>query len=77
LFHSRDDQFFVPPYHGGNAVIYFNPKDESSIRDPIINVIYNKSLKNILKQEGFERVRKYTCEQTALNTFKIYKEVCA
>jgi len=60
---------------GGNAVIYFDPEDESSIQDAVKKVIYDKSLKNILRQEGFERVRKFTWEQTALNTLKIYREV--
>jgi len=60
---------------GGSAVIYLDPEDESDIRESIRKVIYDKNLKNILRQEGFERARKFTWEQTALNTIKIYREV--
>jgi len=63
------------PEVGGKAVIYFDPEDENSIQDRVKAVIYDKSLRNILKQEGFERVRKFTWQQTAFNTLKIYKEL--
>ncbi len=63
------------PEVGGKAVIYFDPEDETSIRDAIKKVIYDKSLRKILIQEGHERARKFTWENTALNTLKIYKEI--
>jgi len=63
------------PEVGGKAAIYFDPEDELSIRESIKKVIYDKSLRNILTNEGFLRVKKFTWEQTALNTLKIYKSI--
>lgn len=63
------------PEIGGKAVTYFDPEDETSIQQAVKKVIYDKSLRNILRQEGFARVRKFTWKQTALNTLKIYKNL--
>lgn len=63
----------IPVLHevGGEASLYFNPKDENSLIDLINRVNYGEFNKNI--NSGFERASKFNWEKTAGETLKIYE----
>ncbi|MEZ7891942.1 MAG: glycosyltransferase family 1 protein [Candidatus Wallbacteria bacterium] len=63
------------PEVGGDAAEYFDPASVSSIKESIKKVIYNDTIKNKLKNDGFERLKQFTLTQTALGTKKIYESI--
>lgn len=56
----------------GNAVLYFNPLDVNDIADKIKKVLTDKNLREQLIQKGFEQVKKYSWEEMARETLKLY-----
>lgn len=63
------------PEIAGDAAIYFDPSDENSIAASIKEVIYDSDLQAGLKQNGLERAKLFTWEETARQTLDIYKSV--
>ena len=63
------------PEIAGNAAKYFDPNDENSIKDAIINVLNDEKLKNRLIQDGNERLSLFSWEKTAFQTGEVYKSV--
>lgn len=63
------------PEIAGNAVEYFNPYDEASIYTAINNVLSNAEYKKTLVSNGLQRLNKFSWEQTAIDTKKIYESV--
>ena len=59
----------------GNAALLFDPYSVDSIRDNIINVLYDNSLSSSLILKGFEQVKKFSWEKCARETYNIYKKV--
>lgn len=49
----------------GNAAIYFNPSDKSSLASAIEKLMYNEHIKHYLREQGLEQVKKFSWEQTA------------
>jgi len=63
------------PEVAGDAAVYFDPTDKSSMLNSIQKVIYNDELKKQLINKGTERVKEFTWGKTADKTKKIYEEV--
>jgi glycosyltransferase involved in cell wall biosynthesis len=63
------------PEVAGDAAIYFDPTDKSSMSDSIQKVIYNDKLKKQLINKGIERAKEFTWEKTADKTKKIYEGI--
>lgn len=63
------------PEVGGDAALYFEPKDEESIRFTIERLINDTQLQNDLKQKGSERAKEFTWEKTALQSHALYKKL--
>jgi glycosyltransferase involved in cell wall biosynthesis len=63
------------PEVGGDASMYFEPKNEQSIRDAIINVIYSNSKRFELITKGQEQLKKFSWKKTAEETAALYREV--
>jgi len=63
------------PEIAGNAAQYFNPNDEISIRDAMLNVLNDKKLRDRLIQDGIERLNFFSWEKTAIQTEEIYKSI--
>jgi len=57
---------------GGEAVEYFDPHSEESIRNSVQRVIYNPDLKTTLKQKGIERLKLFNWQKTAQATYEGY-----
>lgn len=62
------------PEVGGDAAVYFEPKDVRSIQDAVTNVIFHEDVRNDLITKGAERVKLFSWETTARKTGKVYKK---
>lgn len=49
----------------GNAAIYFDPLDKSSLASAIEKLVFNEHIKTYLKEQGLEQVKKFSWERTA------------
>jgi glycosyltransferase involved in cell wall biosynthesis len=63
------------PEVGSDAALYFEPKDEESIRFAVERLISDTQLQNDLKRKGAERVKEFTWEKTALQSHALYKKL--
>lgn len=59
---------------GGEAAVYFNPKDLNSFVDCLNNVLQNKSIQDKLSKLGLISTKRFTWEKTAYETIKVYKK---
>jgi glycosyltransferase involved in cell wall biosynthesis len=60
----------------GNSGLYINdPLNPNEISDNIIKILDNDKLRNKLKNRGFERVKKFSWEETTKKTIKTYEQV--
>jgi glycosyltransferase involved in cell wall biosynthesis len=60
------------PEVGGDAVNYFDPKNSDSIQQVVGEIVHNASLQDSLRARGYERLKLFSWEKTALNTKKVY-----
>lgn len=63
------------PEVGGNAVAYFNPKNEDSIRQSVVKVIEDRTYRQSLIEKGTERINFFSWDIAADQTTKIYENV--
>ena len=63
------------PEIAGNAAEYFDPYDEESISIAIENVLNNSQRKEELRENGKERLKYFSWEQTAKSTKKLYESI--
>jgi len=63
------------PEIAGEAAIYFDPYDISSIASCITKVLTSTKLHSDLKSKGLNQVKKYSWDKTAAETIKVYQEV--
>jgi len=59
----------------GDAAHYFNPKVTDDIAKAINDVLTNKTLRDNLIKNGYERIKQYSWKRTAQQTYDIYKEI--
>ncbi len=63
------------PEVGADAAIYFDPENDESIAHAIERIISDSDLRTDLKKKGTERLKLFSCEKTAQQTFDVYKEL--
>lgn len=63
------------PEVAGDAAVYFDPEDNESIADAIEQVLTSDSLRQQLRQRGAERLRLFSLDKTARQTFDVYKKL--
>lgn len=63
------------PEVGSNAVAYFDPKNEYSIRQVISKVIKDRKYRQSLIERGTERIKFFSWDIAAEQTIKIYESV--
>lgn len=63
------------PEIGGNAAIYFDPKDQSSLSYAIDAVLFDTEYRDILITKGFDRVKDFSWSESAKKTKKIYESI--
>ena len=62
------------PEVGGDAAIYFAPKDWRSIQEAVDKVISHAEIRNDLIIKGYERLKLFSWETTARKTCDVYKK---
>lgn len=62
------------PEISGNAALYVNPFDVEDISSAIFKLLDNDGLRKILIERGFENIKRFNWEQTAIKTLNIYKK---
>lgn len=63
------------PEVGGNAVVYFNPKDIESIQNSVKKVIEEGKLREDLIKKGRERLKMFSWEKCEENMLTSYRRV--
>ncbi len=59
---------------GGDAAVYFEPKDPKSMLDALKSVINSASLRDEKVTKGYIQLKKFSWEKTAIKTKEIYKQ---
>ncbi|MFH2069167.1 MAG: glycosyltransferase family 1 protein [Candidatus Omnitrophota bacterium] len=65
------------PEIGGDAAIYFDPKDGYAIREAVSRVIGDEDIRKELIRKGKTRANDFSWEKTARMTKQVYAEVLA
>lgn len=60
------------PEVGGEAVNYFDPHDSDSIQKVVENIVLNNSFQDSLRIRGYQRLKLFSWEKTAINTKNVY-----
>ena len=60
----------------GNAAVQFDPHEVDSIANALEAVISNPALQADLRQKGRERIHAFSWNRCALDTLKVYRQVC-
>lgn len=63
------------PEIGGNAALYFSPKEIEELARKIFSVITNKNLRNDLIARGFRRAKLFSWKTMAEKTLHLYQNV--
>ncbi|MBL8015116.1 MAG: glycosyltransferase family 4 protein [Candidatus Doudnabacteria bacterium] len=63
------------PEAGGDAAVYFDPKDLAAMKVAISDVIYNTDTRKQLIQKGTERAKLFSWRKTAEQTRSIYESI--
>lgn len=61
------------PEVGGDAAVYFNPKDISDMSEKISNVLKSKYLRKELISKGTKRVKLFSWKELTRQTLEMYK----
>jgi glycosyltransferase involved in cell wall biosynthesis len=59
----------------GSAGEYFNPNDPDEISQAIENVVFNEERSNVLRNLGYQQIKKYSWERCAQETLHIYQSL--
>jgi len=60
---------------GGEAALYFDPKDILSIQKKVTDVIYDNMLRTKLREKGLIRAKEFSWEKAAIKTKELYLSV--
>lgn len=63
------------PEAGGDAAIYFDPRNADEISKAIKRVIEDKNLRDEMVKKGYAQVKKFSWEKTARQTLKVLEEL--
>jgi len=61
------------PEVAGDAAVYFNPKNTAQIKKAMQDVLFDKSLRDVLIEKGEVRLRQFSWEKCARQTLEILK----
>ena len=63
------------PEIGGEAALYFNPKNENEIKQTVLSIINNELLRKQLISSGRERLNLFSWKKSAEKTIFVYRSV--
>jgi glycosyltransferase involved in cell wall biosynthesis len=61
------------PEIGGDAALYFNPGDSSSILEALDIIVEDQEIRNECIKRGYQRAKEFSWEKTAKLTERVYK----
>ena len=61
------------PEVGGDAAVYFNPKDVISMRNAVERVVSDEKLRNHMREKGYKQLEKFSWKKCAEETKKVYE----
>ena len=59
----------------GDAGIYFNPNNKINLYDAIYSVVYSDSTSSEYKQKGQDRIKEFSWDKCAQETYDVYREM--
>ena len=59
----------------GDAGIYFDPYDIQSISESIKRILSDERLRSSIINKGFQRLKKFSWDKCAAETFEVYKKI--
>lgn len=60
----------------GDAAIYFNPRNPSDIAEKLADVLSNNKMQKDFIKKGLIHIKKYSWENMARETLKLYESIC-
>ena len=63
------------PEVGGEAAVYFDPNSPDEIRDAVVSVLYDDTLRAQMVQRGYQKASQFSVRRNALETLSVYKSV--
>lgn len=61
----------------GDAALLIDPYDENALREAIVNVLHDLTLKEKLINRGREQIQKFSWERTARETLQVFEKMMA
>jgi len=61
----------------GNAAVLVNPENVFEIMRALHRVLLDKTVRDKLKERGYEQAKKFSWETSARQIIKVYEEVAA
>lgn len=58
-----------------DAAVYFSPGSVEAMAEIINNVVCSSDLQSLLKQRGYERLKRFTWKNTVNQTYEVYKKM--
>ena len=65
------------PEVAGEAAVLVDPEDVEGLANAMVTVLSDASVRQGLRQRGFDRARLFTWQRAALRTSALYHELCA
>ena len=65
----------VMPEILSDSAVYFDPKDRSSFLHSLNEIENNPEQKKILKERGFENIKRFDWKKSAREILSLYKEI--
>ena len=59
---------------GGDAALYVNPYNPVTIKEAMNRLYYDDDVRSLLKKNAVSQIKKFNWRNTALETFKVYKD---
>lgn len=63
------------PEIGGDAALYFDPKNVNELKNCLISIIDNSEMKSKLREMGLIHVKNFSWDKTARETLKLYEMI--
>lgn len=63
------------PEVGGDAVLYFDPKNPDELRERLLLALGDPALRKSLREKGIARAKQFSWECTARETLEVYRRI--
>jgi len=63
------------PEVAGDAALYVDPRKTEDIAEKILELAYNKTLREKMREKGFQQAAKFSWEKTARKILNVYEKV--